>query len=272
MLKSTLTAREKLTLIALLDHWPDCRPSLVRLAAYTSTSRRRVIDQLQALAHRGIISIERRPNTSNRYHLQPGWENHVPEGVTLATDAPSSDVASPPEPPEVVTQCHLPSDAASPPQGRSVTPLVTQCHLPSDTASPKDLKRRSQRSKQVKVLRSARNEPASSSPDSKQLWEVYFQAYERVRGQKPVFDKSEASRAGKAFNDLLSKAQGLDPAKRVITNAFSDEWTAANRCQPWEILADVNKHAGNKPRPRKAHQEPRQPNHPGARMLQPREA
>lgn len=182
----------------------------------------------------------------------------MPAGLAMATDAPSGDVASPAEPPEVVTQCHPPSDVASPHPGRSVTPT-------SDVASPKDLKRRSQRSKQVKVSRSARNESASSSPDSKQLWDVYFQAYERSRGQKPGFDKSQGSLAGKAFKEL-NEVWGLESAIQIITNAFNDEWTAANRCQPWEIRKDANKHAGNKPQVRRAGQQPNQPNRPGARL------
>lgn len=141
VLQSNLTAREKLTLLALLDHWPDCRPSFSRLAQWTSTSRRRVIDQLQSLARRGIIELERRDGLANRYHLRPGWEAFVPRAT--------SDATSPAESTELVTPRHQGSDATSPDRGHSVTST-------SDATSPEANKEATKGSKQGKRATRAR--------------------------------------------------------------------------------------------------------------------
>lgn len=149
--RAELTTQEKITLLALLDHFPDCRPSLTRLSQWTSISRRRVIDQLQSLEERGIVTPERRRGMTNRYRLADGWERFLP--------CSGGDVASPAHDVELVTERHPTGDVASPHQGRGVTST-------GDVASPKATKEATKGSKQGKRSGTSSSKRWTRVPDS----------------------------------------------------------------------------------------------------------
>jgi hypothetical protein len=79
----------------LIDHLPDIRPGIERIAEHGGMSRRQAIYELQRLEELGVIRIERKFGRGNQYHLADGWENVLPvQGVhpcstcTSAQDAP----------------------------------------------------------------------------------------------------------------------------------------------------------------------------------------
>ncbi len=81
----------------------------------------------------------------------------------------------------------------------------------------------------------------ASSPDLQALKLHYAERYAAAHdGQAPTF--SSWSRAMAALRELLELRGSLDAARAVVTNAMADAWTAKNRPQPWELVADVNKH------------------------------
>ena len=63
-------------------------------------------------------------------------------------------------------------------------------------------------------------------------------------GEEARFTKDGAAswpKAMTALRELLELCGSLESARRRVTTHFEDAWKARNRCQPWEILADINK-------------------------------
>lgn len=71
----------------------------------------------------------------------------------------------------------------------------------------------------------------------------YVAELKRTRQADAVFQTW--SRAMRAFSDLIELV-GKEKAEAVITTALADPYT--KRIQPWELLADANKHMGTPPR------------------------
>jgi len=79
----------------------------------------------------------------------------------------------------------------------------------------------------------------------------YVAEFEATRGATPEFGK-QWSRAMKDFGELVT-THGLDLAKTICSNALRDEYT--RRINPWELIADANKHIGSRPGPARTRQQ-----------------
>jgi len=100
------------------------------------------------------------------------------------------------------------------------------------------------KAKRTKAKKSTEDtaEPTPSA-DLTALRDHYVERYAATHdGQKPAFANATWSRAMGALKELLQLRGTLDAASIILTHAFADPWAAKNRCQPWELLADVNKH------------------------------
>lgn len=90
----------------------------------------------------------------------------------------------------------------------------------------------------------SRSKPVEAVPDGPDVTALKLHYVERYagthQGEQPTF--RNWSRPMKALKELLADAGSLDAASAIISNALADTWTAKNRCQPWEILVDINKH------------------------------
>jgi hypothetical protein len=125
---SALPTDQKVTALALLDHWSRSTatfPGVERLAWWTSCSRRTVIRCLQALEDAGHIGIVRESGRANRYDLLPLMSVPVSEGHQCQPD--TGDTRAP------VSTRHPTSASLTPrpvPPGHgtsaSLTPEVTQ--------------------------------------------------------------------------------------------------------------------------------------------------
>lgn len=121
-----------------------------------------------------------------------------------------------------------------------------------DSSKPKPRKA-ARRTKKPESSKSKRSTPETPPPDPRvtELRNLYVAEYEQAKSAKPVLAKSQWPRAMKAFKELLDAAKEIEPAASIIRRAFADEWHRQNRCQPWEIVADMNKLIGASPAPRK---------------------
>jgi hypothetical protein len=79
------------------------------------------------------------------------------------------------------------------------------------------------------------------------LQRAYFDAYKKTHGDKePRFTRAQWPRVKRSFGEIVDAVGGavaVQEAIQRITNAFADDWTVKNRCQPWDIAKDLNKHA-----------------------------
>lgn len=81
--KSTLPLHERIVLLALIDHLPNCMPSVSRLEQWTQLSRRAVFRALSALEGLGLIEVRKSSGAQNSYRLDL---TKLP-GMTGATQA-----------------------------------------------------------------------------------------------------------------------------------------------------------------------------------------
>jgi hypothetical protein len=120
------------------------------------------------------------------------------------------------------TPCHASANAPVP------VPIPSRPDLKRESSAPRKRSR-------------AKSSELNVSPETNALRDHYVEAYVSAHnGAKPAF--KSWSRAVGALKDLRDLAGDIETAKRIITNAMADPWTAKNRCQPWEILSDSNKH------------------------------
>jgi len=199
---SDMTPSEKLVALALLNHWSrasDTFPSVERLATWTSLDRRTVIRVLGQLEERKAISVTRSVGRANRYEL----------GRLMSV---TSDTTPPVTPDH---GCH------------DVTPPVILDHPTRDPGSPeviqvRDPGKRSKISRSSARTKSQGELPLADPEAGRQHQEVvdlYFELYERVRGEKPVFDSQDAKAAKK-----LREKVGLERAKQALQGAFAHDW------------------------------------------------
>jgi hypothetical protein len=98
------------------------------------------------------------------------------------------------------------------------------------------------KSKKAKKSTKDTAEPTPSA-DLIALRDHYVERYAATHeDQKPAFSKTMWSRAMGALKELLALRGSLEAASAIVTHAFADPWTSKNRPQPWELLADANKH------------------------------
>lgn len=199
---SDLTASEKLVALALLNHWSrgsDTFPSVERLATWTSLGRRTVLRVLAQLEERNAITVSRSLGRANRYELGRLMS------VTSATTTPV--------PPR--HQCHggTPPVPLDHPTSAMVAPEVIQG---SDPVKRSKISRSRARTKSQGEL------PLPDPEAGRQHQEVvdlYFELYERARGEKPVFDSQDAKAAKK-----LREKVGLEKAKQALQGAFAHDF------------------------------------------------
>ena len=114
---SALSANSKSVLIQVIEHMPNARPSVARIAARTSLCERQVRRELLKLQRLGILLVEKRDGTRSVYHLIDGWNTELP----LTNSHPCQSVTP---------------DTESPHPGLSVTPPRTNSPLTPDCESP----------------------------------------------------------------------------------------------------------------------------------------
>jgi len=206
--KSSLSTCARMVLLVLLDHLPDIRPGIERIAEHSGMSTRQAIREVQKLEAIGILVVARATGRSNQYSLADNWIQMIP-----------------------VTQSHRCQPVTTDPQSP-----VTGSHHTRDSVSPEALKE--EHKQELKEEPNARTCPtgtvesfsllyaAKAEADSaihKRVVEHYFAAYEAKRGDKPLFRAPD----GKAVKNLLDAVHGdVDTACRIIDNAFADNFWA----------------------------------------------
>lgn len=76
----------KLVALVLVEHMPNCHPSVSKIASMCGTERKTAIRALSRLERLGVISVERRNGALNHYALRP-----VPSWRTGTSEPPGPD-------------------------------------------------------------------------------------------------------------------------------------------------------------------------------------
>lgn len=242
--ESSLRSPEKLTMLALLDHWSKASravfPSTARLARMTSQGKRTVIRAIADLERSGALTVTRRVGQSNTYTLRPelapkadpdqcqsgtgATESPVPERhPTGATGAPPPVPERHPKEPSEGTQVRNPYSARS-------------------TSRPKSGSSSGSSKKAKKAPAKPKAQP-TPVPGAHDLKVHYVETFEKHRGAKPEFGK-RWSRAVKAFGELVT-THGLDKSKTIVSRALSDSF--ARRIEPWNLVDDAVRWLGAQP-------------------------
>ncbi len=285
ILETELSGACKLTLSAIVRHHSAKNPSPVvglrRLARLATARPNTVTNAISELERLGIVGVSRRNRATNVYDLSgtmaalltvapfgtvtPSRKRRTVSNEATATvapidtdgRAPRSDLSQTEHPICLNRGSDLSQTGTRKEPGRNqmkepdpASHSSAQQSLiketPDQTPPPKPEKQRSgsETSKSIE---------GTDPPDPRvtQLRDHYSAEYERAKRVPPKLGK-QWPRAMRALKDLLSELGDLDAAKRVITRNFADDWRRTNRCQPWEIVADLNKLQGDQPSPRKA--------------------
>jgi hypothetical protein len=274
ILRSSLTAHQKWSLVAIIDHWsrkkPIPWPGIETIAALAGISRRSVMRALGTLETAGAVRIWKRRNRPNLYDLSAvrEWCEAHPRTVSHTVSGFASGFASPEGPqPDVTIQDGEPNEAdsvghtPSREDDASLTPgVVPGSHPPGATGAPTGCLGDTRRDRQV--LKSQGREPTispggeSSSPslssssasrDPKkrlprdnatlELERFYCDQYRSSRGTH-YYPKGKPDAKSRAALKSLHEDLGLEEAKRIIAVTFQNAWASQNRCLPWEIFAD----------------------------------
>lgn len=133
---SGLSCATKAVLVQIIEHQPQCRPSVPRLAGLTSLSERQVTREIARLEQSGIIAVIRRPGRPCVYRLPEDWKAQLtPKKQCRHCQSVTTDTESPP------TWCHPrqgdTTDTESPDPRQGVTTPPTGRHHTPDRVSPK---------------------------------------------------------------------------------------------------------------------------------------
>jgi len=225
ILESTLPSRQKLLLLAILDHWSKRerfpRPGIARLMRLCTMCRGAVVANLAELVTSGVLPDPhpRRPDGS----VWSGKSSHYDiEKAVYRLDRLSSDATGllrrpnrstpgvkpvyPVDPKEQKEQKEpIPT---APTSGTVDEPLALSAPEPAKATAPNAKPRPRGKTKLPDPEAGARHQ---------RVVEHYCATFQAKRGEAPLFDGAE----GTAVKRLLKKCKGdADKACRIITHAF----------------------------------------------------
>jgi len=274
-----LDSASKIVFVMLLSHdGPNgCFPSISTLADEAVLSRSTVKRALRSLEALGAItkvsrtSTESHAPTSNYYQFKnvdqkvgPHRPYVLPEiGViqtpgratqTLPSGHTDPTLGSHRPPNRLIEQTTgtlgaLPQtppatpgpNGLTPPESRGSQTTLAGIIPPSQPAPPPKPQKPPR-----KPAKQSKGEPEKEPSGFPEVVDAYFEAFERARGTRPVFD----AREGKAVRELIAKA-GKDVAIARIRDAYANEyWRSKVTIQ--EISSNPDKYCGAKPVPRES--------------------
>lgn len=94
---SDLSIYAKAVLVQLVEHMPNCRPSVARIAKRGSMSTDQAMDEIKFLEALGVIVVKRRPGVRSEYGLVDGWQAVLPVD-TSHQSLPATRGQEPPPP------------------------------------------------------------------------------------------------------------------------------------------------------------------------------
>ena len=221
---SGLTASERLVLVMLVLHYgrnKRINPTTERLGWETGLAERTVRRALRDLHAKGVLtSIRSSRRAATLYYPRPeriaGLKDLSRPVIRPGLGAPSTGHLSaesrtlvPPSPVKCPDKGSLEGSLeGSLPAARVEKPVETELGTETETLA---------------------------------LFAAYLEAFKASHdGNEARFSKPQRKRARLTFREL-SDVHG-ENAVAIIRRHFADPWSAKNRPQPWDVLADANKH------------------------------
>lgn len=215
--ESALPLNERIVMLALIDHLPNCMPSVSRLEQWTQLSRRAVFRALSALEALGLIDVRKSSGAQNSYRIDL---TRLP-GVTGATQA-------------LVPDSHrcLPD-----------TELVPHRHPTSAPQAPKATEGSNRRKLPPKPPKGDTTSKKETDARIHPVVEFYASMFEREFSRKPATNYPRAAKAIKLTAPHVSTEDLKRAVEVQLTQRRHDQFAGkdAQHVELHEIVALMNR-------------------------------